>query len=58
MTLTGTFSQVPNANGQFPNGTTVTATWATAGGNPQTGTVSYPLQFQRTCASMGPERCF
>lgn len=58
MTLTGTFSQVSNANGQFPNGTTVTATWATAGGNPQTGTVSYPLQFQRTCASMGPERCF
>lgn len=57
-TVTGTFSAVPNAQGQFPSGATVTATWSTAGSNPQSGTVSYPLQAQSSCSTFGPRRCF
>lgn len=56
-TVTGSFSAVPNASGAFPGNTTVTATWATEGSNPQTGTVTYRLQVQSTCSFFGPRRC-
>lgn len=55
-TVIGTFSAVPNAQGNFPGSTTVTATW-NAGNYPQSGTVSYPLQAQSSCSTFGPRRC-
>jgi len=56
-TVTGRFSATPNAQGVFPAGTTVSATWTTGGDPPQTGSIEYPLLHQNACVTVGPQRC-